>query len=78
MAHGAFCGRGEGEGADVIAGADAAVWGRLLDGHYLAVLHDVDGSQRCRVLSQEVRYVDVHSGLRLSLRSREGLKELGG
>ena len=78
VAHGAFCGRGEGEGADVIAGADAAVWGRLLDGHYLADLHDVDGSQRCRVLYQELRYLEVHSGLRLSLRSLEVLKELVG
>lgn len=58
--------------------ADAALWSQMLAGRYRTDLRGVASSHRYRVLQQELRYLEIHSGLRLSLKSFSVLRELVG
>lgn len=78
LGSGEFCSQYDANAIDSIARDDAAVWSRLLTERYRVDLRNVHSAQRYRVLQQELRYLEIHSGVQLKLKSFSVLRELVG
>lgn len=75
---GVFCSEFTSEPANTIPSGDAEVWSQMLAQRYRVDLQRVSTAQRYRVLQQEIRYIEIHSGQRLLLNSFSVLRELVG
>lgn len=78
LVSGVFCSERTSEPANTISEGDAEVWSNMLTRRYQADMMGVVSAQRYRILQQELRYIEIHSGLRLPLKSFAVLRELIG
>lgn len=75
---GVFCSERASEPANTIPKGDAELWSNMLTHRYQVDIKEIVSAQRYRILQQEIRYIEIHSGLRLPLKSFAVLRELVG